>query len=174
MRSTIPGRQGPFHGVAGRFGAPPHSFLLLLVLALLSACHPAASTPSPHVSGPDLAREEIATMLRDAARAWNAGDLDAFMADFAAGSGTTFIGSRGVLRGPSEIRAAYAPRFAAGAQRDSLRFEDLEVHALAPGVSYVIAYYVLHRGDSTTARGPTSLVMRRTEQGWRILHDHSS
>jgi len=37
-----------------------------------------------------------------------------------------------------------------------------------------IAYYVLMRGDSVTARGPTSLVLRRVGGRWVIMHDHSS
>jgi ketosteroid isomerase-like protein len=68
----------------------------------------------------------------------------------------------------------YASRFAAGARRDSLHFEHLEVDVLAADVVNAIAYYVLMRGDSTTSRGPTSLVMRRTNGRWRIVHDHSS
>jgi hypothetical protein len=37
-----------------------------------------------------------------------------------------------------------------------------------------IAWYVLSRGDSVTARGPTSLVLRRSGGRWFIVHDHSS
>jgi uncharacterized protein (TIGR02246 family) len=172
--ATVPQPQPASVRDRGRSPAIRYSLLLPVAPVILTACLSAASLPATQARVSDDAPAEIAGMLGDAARAWNAGDLDAFMGDFAQGSGTTFIGSRGVLRGPDQIRAAYAPRFATGAQRDSLRFEDLEVHSLAPGVAYVIAYYVLHRGDSTTARGPTSLVMRRTQQGWRIVHDHSS
>jgi ketosteroid isomerase-like protein len=68
----------------------------------------------------------------------------------------------------------YAPRFAPGGIRDSLSFEHLEVDFVAPNVVNAIAYYVLARGDSVTARGPTSLVMRRLDGRWRIVHDHSS
>jgi hypothetical protein len=37
-----------------------------------------------------------------------------------------------------------------------------------------IAYYVLARGDSVVARGPTSLVLVRSGGRWFIVHDHSS
>lgn len=113
-------------------------------------------------------------MLESAARAWNRGDLDAFMADYQPGDQTTYVESRGVIRGVDAIRAVYAPRFAPGAVRDSLYFEELEVHPLAPDLLHAIAFYVLARGDSVVARGPTSLVMRRTAGRWRIIHDHSS
>ena len=117
-------------------------------------------------------------MLVRAASNWNRGDLDAFVDDYLPGDETTFIGSRGVLRGPAAIRAAYAPRFAAGGTRDSLSFVLVDVDPLAPDVVNLIATYVLARRvgarDSVTAQGPTSLVMRRVQGRWRIVHDHSS
>jgi uncharacterized protein (TIGR02246 family) len=125
-------------------------------------------------------REEIAAMMARSATAWNRGDLDAFMEDYAPGQGTTYIGRRGLLRGPAAIRASYAPRFAPGVRRGTLRFEDLEVDVLAPGVVNAIATYVLTDrtaagADTTVGRGPTSLVMRRgPDARWRIVHDHSS
>ena len=117
-------------------------------------------------------------MLDNAAANWNRGNLDAFVSDYLPGPGTTFIGSRGVMRDLAAIRAAYAPRFAPGATRDSLSFEILDVDPLAPDVLNAIATYTLTRHvgarDSVTARGPTSLVMRRVNGRWQIVHDHSS
>ena len=117
-------------------------------------------------------------MLANAARNWNRGDLDAFVEDYLPGAQTTYIGSRGVLRGPEAIRAAYAPRFAPGAVRDSLSFELLDVDPLSSDLTNVVATYILARRvgarDSVTARGPTSLLMRRVNGRWRIVHDHSS
>ncbi len=113
-------------------------------------------------------------MMTQSARSWNTGNLDAFVNDYEADTTTTYIGRTGVARGRAAIRAVYAPRFAPGGVRDSLSFENVEVDLLAPDVANVIAYYRLMRRDSTTARGPTSLVMRRRDNRWRIVHDHSS
>ncbi len=131
-------------------------------------------------TGADTAtRAAVQTMLDRSAEAWNRGDLDAFVGFYAQGEGTTYIGRRGIVRGPAEIRAVYAPRFAPGVERGTLRFEDLEVDLLAPGVANAIAFYVLSRrtaagADSVIARGPTSLVVRRLGGAWKIVHDHSS
>jgi uncharacterized protein (TIGR02246 family) len=123
-------------------------------------------------------RAEILAMLAHSADSWNRGDLDAFVADYVPSDETTYIGSRGVLRGPAAIRQAYAPRFAAGAIRDSLSFELIDVDPVAPDALNVIATYILARRvggrDSVTAKGPTSLLMRRVDGRWRIAHDHSS
>lgn len=114
-------------------------------------------------------------MLDHAAMAWTHGDLDTFMDDYMPGERTTYVTSRGLIHGSAAIRARYAPRFAPGAMHDSLSFEGLEVDPLAPGVVNVVAWYVLSRGDSVVARGPTSLVMMRDATGrLRIVHDHSS
>ena len=126
------------------------------------------------VRDPTVALREICAMMARSAAAWNRGDLAAFMTDYMPGDETTYIGRRGILRGPAAIRTAYAPRFAPGGTRDSLSFENVEVDLLAPDVANTIAWYVLARGDSVIARGPTSLVMRRAGGRWRIVHDHSS
>jgi uncharacterized protein (TIGR02246 family) len=148
-------------------------------MILLAACAPALATRyQPSAEERRAVRDEIGAMLVRAAANWNRGDLDAFVEDYLPGDTTTFIGSSGVLRGPTAIRAAYAPRFATGAVRDSLSFVLLDVDPLAPDVVNVIARYVLARRlgarDSVTAQGPTSLVMRRVDRRWRIVHDHSS
>ena len=155
-----------------------------------AAAHPAgAQTADPRparratglrpTAADTTATAEIRRMLDESAAAWNRGDLDGFMASYAPGEATTYIGRRGILRGPDQIRASYAPRFAPGFRRGTLRFEDFEVDLLAPGVANAIAYYVLTErtaagADSTIARGPTSLVLRRLGTGWKIIHDHSS
>ena len=123
-------------------------------------------------------RAELEAMLVRAAVNWNRGDLDAFMTDYLPSDSTTFVGSSGLLRGPAAIRASYAPLFTGRAVRDSLSFAILDVDPLAPGVVNLIAQYRLSRRiggrDSITARGPTSLVVRRIDGRWRIVHDHSS
>jgi uncharacterized protein (TIGR02246 family) len=146
---------------------------------LLVACAPAVTGgASSSVAERSKRRDEIVAMLARSATRWNRGDLDAFVEDYAPDSGTTYIGSRGILRGPAAIRAAYAPRFAPGGIRDSLSFQLVDVDPLGPDVLNVIATYILARRvggrDSITARGPTSLVMRRVDGRWRIVHDHSS
>ncbi|HEU4988324.1 MAG: SgcJ/EcaC family oxidoreductase [Gemmatimonadota bacterium] len=132
------------------------------------------AAPPPARPDPAAVQREILAVLDHGARAWDAGNLDDFLSDYLPDSGTTFVTKTGVLHGIDAIRGVYAARFAPGAQRDSLHFQNVEVDILGPDVVNTIAFYVLTRGDSITARGPTSLVMRRVSGRWRIVHDHSS
>ena len=144
---------------------------ILAAGSLLASCAPHQVTPAQ--ARAELTAE-VTTMFARSASAWNRGDLDTFMTDYLPGDRTTYVTGKGVIHGPAAIRERYAPRFAPGGMHDSLSFEGIEVDPLAPDVINVIAYYVLMRGDSLVARGPTSLVMVRQDGRLRIVHDHSS
>lgn len=148
---------------------------LLPVVVLALACNkaPEPARVSALPSADSLAQVFKAQFDRSAV-AWTQGDLDKFMADYAADSTTTFMAGRGPERGFDWIKAHYAPLFEPGAKRDSLRFESLVARPLAPGVALVTARFILFRNDTTTASGPFTLVMEERPEGWKILHDHTS
>jgi uncharacterized protein (TIGR02246 family) len=139
----------------------------LLLLPVLAACAPVEAP----ITDPAPAIREL---LEQSARGWNAGDLDAFIVTYARDSATTFLTSSGFIHGYDAIAARYAPRFAPGAPRDSLRFTEVVVRALTPDWAIVTARYVLERSDSVTATGPFTVVMQRRSEGWRMIHDHTS
>ena len=157
---------------------PRAARIVLGGLLLAIACARTARSYRPSPVERASIRAELEAMLARAAVNWNRGDLDAFMADYLPSDSTTFIGGSGLLRGPAAIRASYAPLFTGRAVRDSLSFAILDVDPLAPDVVNLIGQYTLARRvagrDSVTARGPTSLLVRRVDGRWRIVHDHSS
>lgn len=112
--------------------------------------------------------------LERAAGDWNRGALDAFVSDYARDTATTFVDHGRAQHGFDFIRSRYAPRFAPGASRDSLRFEAVEARPLGAEHALVTARYILFRGGRVTASGPFTLVLERRRDGWKIIHDHSS
>jgi uncharacterized protein (TIGR02246 family) len=148
------------------------SHRILVLVVLLAACRSGGpeSAPAPD---PDLTARLEAQFAR-AAAAWNRGDLEAFMADYAPGEEPTFIAGGHLRGGHDWIRDHYAPAFAPGARRDSLRFEEFTVRPLSPAIALVTARYLLHRSGVVTGSGPFSLIMERRDNRWLILHDHSS
>lgn len=149
------------------------SRLHLLAAAMLSACSAPAARVAPV---PDAARlrDTLAAQFARSAAAWNGGELDRFVGDYARDSLTGFVSRGHVHHGYDWIRQNYAPSFAPGARRDSLRFEEFEVRPLGSAVALVTARFVLFREGRTTASGPFTLVMERRPDGWKILHDHTS
>ncbi len=161
-----PARSLPPAGGAVRSRAM-RSVVLCGLLAGLAGCQSGPSDPAV------LARD-VERLLAEAAAAWNRGDLEGFVSTYAVEPTTTFVSGGEVRHGFEWIRRNYAPRFAPGAARDSLRFERLETRALGSGHALATAHYVLFAGDSTTATGVFTLVMRRVGDRWLMIHDHTS
>jgi beta-aspartyl-peptidase (threonine type) len=139
----------------------------IILVMLLAACARAADSEAE-------IRSLLIEQIQHSADAWNRGDLDAFVGDYAHDSTTTFMAAGHARRGFDFIRGNYAPRFAPGAQRDSLSFEELDARPLSPALALLTGRFILHRGGSVTASGPFTLVLERRSDGWKILHDHSS
>jgi len=120
---------------------------------------------------------QIEEMLHASARSWNAGDLDAFVDDYANSPRTSFAGATGVIYGIDEIRARYERTYwAPGATRDSLSFEILEVRSLEPSYALALGRYLLSdpASGALVSSGYFSLVLERQDNGWKIIHDHTS
>lgn len=136
---------------------------LLLAVCLFAAL--AAAQP------PDLER-----MMRTAEAAWNRGDLESFVIDYDDSAETTFIG-RTVTRGNRKAildryRRGYPTRAAMG----TLTYSQFVVRPVADGLAIMTGRFELKRsaeagGNST---GRFTLVWKRTADGWKIIHDHSS
>ena len=120
----------------------------------------------------------IPDMLRASAASWNAGDLDGFMDDYWRSPDITFSGATGVTRGWENVKDRYLQsHWAPGAVRDSLRFEDIEVYPLGEAHAIALGRYVLFQPEEPLApasSGFFTLVLRMTDGGWRIVHDHTS
>ncbi len=129
--------------------------------------------------GPESAQVSlIPGMLQASAVSWNAGDLDGFMDDYWQSPDLTFTGGSGVTRGWENVRERYLQSYwAPGAVRDSLRFEDIEVFSLGGAHAMAWGRYVLFQPEqplSPISSGFFTLILRMTDGGWRIIHDHTS
>ena len=137
----------------------------MLLVAAACAAAPAPGDP----------QAEITAMLTRSAEHWNRGDLAGFMGDYANDSLTSYLSGRHFTYGWQPLFDHYqAAYFAPGKHRDSLTFDEVHVRSLAPGVAFATARFALHRGDSLTASGPFTLILRKDGDRWHIIHDHTS
>lgn len=155
---------------AGR--SPIRCLVAALLLVAAVGCEEPAERDEP--VEPAALQAAVDHLLTQSEEAWNAGDLEGFVGWYERGPETTFLGSSGLTHGWEAIRDRYAGRFQPGAARDSLRFEDLETRPLAPSLGLATARYVLFQDDSVTATGVFTLIVERTPEGWRIIHDQSN
>jgi len=132
----------------------------------------------PTVPDAEMVTAGVVEMLHASAASWNEGDLEGFLDDYWRSENLTFSGGTGVTRGWEDVRARYLRSYwAPGATRDSLRFEDLEVTALGDDHALALGRYILFRPgeeDVVNSTGHFSLVLRREDGAWKIIHDHTS
>ena len=119
---------------------------------------------------------EIRAMLKNSEAVWNRGDLVTFVTDYEDSPDTTFVGKEVVRGGREAILARYRRSYPTRDAMGTLTFSEIEVRSLAPGVALATGKYSLKRnsqggGDAT---GRFSLVLKKTKDGWKIIHDHSS
>ncbi len=123
----------------------------------------------------NVAREwPIRKVLDDQAGAWNRGDLEGFMAGYLRSGGLTFASGRDLQRGWDATLARYRARYQGkGNEMGRLTFSDLDIRWLHGDQALVTGRWKLVR-TKDQPDGRFTLVMRRTPEGWRIIHDHTS
>ena len=139
----------------------PAVFLCLLI----------ATTPLVTASEDDEAANIKAIMLAQQT-AWNAGDLDAFMAAYWKSDELTFSSGGKTIRGWQPTLDRYLKRYPNTSAMGNLRFSDLEVSFLGEDAAFVLGKWQLRREQPIG--GNFTLIWRRIGHQWRIVHDHSS
>ena len=136
----------------------------------VSAC---ASPPSTADAG--AVRTSIVGSMQDSAVAWSKGDLDGFMSGYENSADTTYVTGSKVVIGYDAIRAMYRARFGAGRDMGLLSMTMSSVRSLGADYAIGLGRYALRRpGLTQPLSGVYTLVFHRTDQGWKIVSDHTS
>lgn len=105
--------------------------------------------------------------------AWNGGDIEGFMAGYAKDESTTFVSGDTITRGWQTVMDRYKKNYDTRAKMGTLAFSELEFKPLSEHYMTATGRWQLTR-DGDTPHGRFTLIFRRTADGWRIVHDHTS
>ena len=120
--------------------------------------------------------DDIRAVMQRSQDTWNRGDLTAFAADYEDSPDTTFVGKDVTHGGVAAILARYQKGYPTKEAMGTLTFSELSIRVLTPDLVLANGKFSLKRtaaggGDAT---GRFTLVIRKTANGWKIIHDHSS
>jgi len=137
---------------------------------------PSGSYPPPlppAVPGAAEIEAAVRAVLDAQVDAWNRGDIRGFMGGYARHDSLVFISGGTLRRGWQENLYAYMRNYPDQAAMGTLSFEDVDVRPLTP--EYALAYGIwrLRRAEDEPM-GLFSLLFRNTDDGWKIIHDHTS
>jgi len=141
--------------------------LNLALVGILAAGCQTANVP------PDRAEAGVRAALDQQVREWNAGNLTGFMETYAKSEQTRFASGGDISLGWQTVFDRYQKKYGTRAAMGTLRFSDLEITPLGPDATLAFGRWHLKR-DADAPSGLFTLVFRRTADGWRIVHDHTS
>lgn len=117
---------------------------------------------------------EVTETLNRQRDAWNAGDLDGYMADYRMSDETTMFGGPNVRTGWTVIMDNYRKKYQGeGKSMGNLAFDDVVVESVGPGVAFARGRWHVVNKDGESG-GLFTLLLKRIDGKWKIVHDHTS
>ncbi len=105
--------------------------------------------------------------------AWNRGDIEGFIDGYARSADTIFVSGDSVTRGWQTVHDRYQKNYNTREKMGTLTFSDLEVTVVSKDAAVMIGRWHLQRANDEP-HGRFTLIFRKTKQGWKIVHDHTS
>lgn len=143
---------------------------MIKTLTLLMAI--AASLPTISTSASNDEKSQIEEILTEQAKCWNDKNIVGFMQTYWKSEKLTFSGGGKTTRGwqatLERYQAKYPPQ-----KMGTLNFDHLEIMLLSPDSAMVLGHWHLQL-EGKKADGNFTLVLKKIDEKWKIIHDHSS
>ncbi len=144
--------------------------LLLVAIIPLAGQAQHSAQPNKRAGRSIAAIRAVLFAQRDA---WNRGDVEGYMAGYVRSEGTVLVSGDNVTRGWQTVLDRYKRNYNSREKMGTLTFSDLETTLIGNDAATVLGRWHLQRaGDEP--HGRFTLIFRKTRQGWRIIHDHTS
>lgn len=120
-------------------------------------------------------QDALPAVLKQQADFWNKGDLDGFMKSYLNSPKISYTSGGVVVNGYDALKKRYVEKY--GSKKDTmgqLSFSDLKITALGTNDALCIGNWHLERAKQPTLDGVFTLIFSKTNDGWKIIHDHTS
>lgn len=136
----------------------------------------AQNFPLPQDSDPETQAQTkaIKANLETQANFWNQGDIDGFMETYWESEELTFSSGGQTTRGWQATKDRYKKNYNSLEKMGQLQFSELEVRLLGTQSALVLGRWQLTLADGSKPGGNFSLVLKKIEGHWKIIHDHTS
>lgn len=105
--------------------------------------------------------------------AWNRGDIKGYMDGYDRSPNTVFVSGDSVTHGWQTVLERYQKNYDSREKMGTLTFSDLEIRPMGKDAAVVIGSWRLQRAKDEP-HGKFTLIFRKTRDGWKIVHDHTS
>ena len=146
--------------------------MTILFLALISPSIE-SQTPVMPKKGDTKIIAALRAVLDSQQDAWNRGDIESFMDGYARSSDIVFVSGDSLTHGWQTVHDRYKKNYDSRDKMGTLTFSDLEVTVMSDNAAVMVGRWHLQRSNDEP-HGRFTLIFRKTKQGWKIVHDHTS
>ncbi|HEY8187531.1 MAG TPA: nuclear transport factor 2 family protein [Pyrinomonadaceae bacterium] len=141
-----------------------------LLLVAITSQQQTLAKPNRHKHTISATVQAVLDAQRDA---WNRGDVVGYMAGYDRSKNTVFVSGDTVTRGWQTVLDRYQKKYDSREKMGTLTFSELEITPIGNDAAIVLGRWHLQRANDEP-HGRFTLILRRTKQGWKIVHDHTS
>ncbi|HUZ93994.1 MAG TPA: nuclear transport factor 2 family protein [Edaphobacter sp.] len=118
---------------------------------------------------------DVVKVLLTQEAAWNRGDIDAFVQTYKDAPDTLMV-THQISHGFAGLVEEYKHDYPTKAAMGTLAFSELEARPLDANFAIVVGKYHLERAkkEGGNAEGVFSVVLEKTDKGWKIVLDHTT
>jgi ketosteroid isomerase-like protein len=135
---------------------------------LLAVCLPAARALDTNV-----VQSAVRAVIDQQERDWNDGEIEKFMRGYLRAESTRFASGGNVTMGWQAVLERYQRTYGDKATMGKLNFSDLDITVMGEDAALAFGRWHLRR-EKDEMSGLFTLLFRKTQEGWRIVHDHTS
>jgi beta-aspartyl-peptidase (threonine type) len=121
----------------------------------------------------DAVRTAVGAVLVEQVDAWNRGDIDSFAEHYWKSDDVTFSSGGQTTRGWQATVDGYRERYPTPETMGQVTLSNLEITPLGNSAAMVLGEWKLER-ESDPIGGNFTLLFRRIDDRWVIVHDHTS
>jgi ketosteroid isomerase-like protein len=115
----------------------------------------------------------VRAVLDQQVKDWNDGSIEKFMRGYAKSDTTRFASDGEVRLGWQTVFDRYKKNYGDRGAMGKLTFSELDVTVFSEDAALAFGRWRLER-EKDQPSGLFTLVFRKTKDGWRIVHDHTS
>lgn len=116
---------------------------------------------------------EIIELFNSQIECWNEGNIDCYMEGYWKSDSLQFIGSKGIQYGWQKTLENYKRSYPSKSEMGILKFDILHLEFLSNESCFVIGKWTIER-EKGNISGHFTLLLKKFDEGWRIVIDHSS
>lgn len=117
--------------------------------------------------------DDVRKVMNVQTAAWNRGDITGFMDGYWKSENLVFVSGANVTKGWQPTLDRYKKNYDSRAKMGVLTFSELEIEVLSKNSAVVLGSWSLRR-EADNPGGKFTLIFRRFEDSWKIVHDHTS